>query len=102
MEDVDLVAMLCSRLCHDLVGPISAVANGVEVLQEDDDEDMRKAAVELLAHSSLLASNRIKFYRLAFGAAGGEGVMISLQDARLTVRRRCVLPVFCRGCRGNL
>ena len=85
MEDVDLVAMLCSRLCHDLVGPISAVANGVEVLQEDDDADMRKAAVELLAHSSLLASNRIKFYRLAFGAAGGEGVLISLQDARLTV-----------------
>jgi histidine phosphotransferase ChpT len=84
MEEVDLVAMLCSRLCHDLVGPISAIANGVEVLQ-DDDAEMRDAAIDLLAHSSELAANRIKFYRLAFGASGGEGVMISLQDARATV-----------------
>lgn len=84
MADIDLVAMLCSRLCHDLVGPISAVANGVEVLQ-DDDTDMRDAAIDLLAHSSELAANRIKFYRLAFGASGGEGVMISLRDARTTV-----------------
>lgn len=84
MADIDLVAMLCSRLCHDLVGPISAVANGVEVLQ-DDDTEMRDAAIDLLAHSSELAANRIKFYRLAFGASGGEGVMISLRDARNTV-----------------
>lgn len=84
MADIDLVAMLCSRLCHDLVGPISAVANGVEVLQ-DDDRDMRDAAIDLLAHSSELAANRIKFYRLAFGASGGEGVMIGLRDARATV-----------------
>lgn len=84
MENVDLVAMLCSRLCHDLVGPISAVANGVEVLQ-DEDADMRDAAIDLLAHSSELASNRIKFYRLAFGASSGDGVMISLHDARTTV-----------------
>jgi histidine phosphotransferase ChpT len=85
MKDDELVSMLCSRLCHDLVGPISAVANGVEVLQQDDDADMRDAAVELLAHSAELAANRIKFYRVAFGASGGEGVMISLTDARDTV-----------------
>ena len=76
MKELDLVAMLCSRLCHDLVGPISALANGVEVLQDDDDADMRDAAVELLAHSSKIASNRVKFYRMAFGASGGAGIIL--------------------------
>ncbi|MFP6745998.1 MAG: histidine phosphotransferase family protein [Alphaproteobacteria bacterium] len=45
---------------------------------------MRKQAMELLAHSVELAANRLKFMRLAFGAAGGEGVAISLTEARRT------------------
>jgi len=82
MQDMDLIALICSRLCHDLVGPVGAVGNGVEVLAEEDDPEMQKQALELLAHSADLAAHRLKFYRLAFGAAGGAGVEISLGEAR--------------------
>jgi len=82
MQDLDLIALICARLCHDLVGPVGAVANGVEVMAEEDDPDMQQQALELLAHSAELAANRLKFYRLAFGAAGGAGAEISLNDAR--------------------
>ncbi len=56
------------------MGPISAIGNGVEILEDEEDPGMRKQAVELLAHSAELAANRLKFMRLAFGAAGGEGL----------------------------
>jgi len=82
MQDLDLIALISSRLCHDLVSPVGAVANGVEVMAEEDDAAMQKQALELLAHSAELASRRLKFYRLAFGASGGEGVRISLREAR--------------------
>lgn len=84
MTQLDLIAHLCSRLCHDLVGPVSAVGNGVELMEDEDDAEMQKQALELLAHSADLASRRLKFYRLAFGAAGGEGVPIQLTEARAT------------------
>lgn len=84
MNQLELIAHLSSRLCHDLVGPISAVGNGVEVMEDEDDADMQKQAIELLAHSADLASRRLKFFRLAFGAAGGEGVPIQLSEARST------------------
>ena len=86
MQDLELIALLCSKLCHDLVGPVSALGNGVEILDEEDDPEMRKQALELLSHSAELAANRLKFLRLAFGAAGGEGVPISLAEARMTAR----------------
>ncbi len=84
MSDLMLLSLLCSKLCHDLVGPISAIGNGVEILEDEDDPEMRQQAVELLAHSAELAANRLKFMRLAFGAAGGEGVAINLTEARRT------------------
>ena len=79
-----LLSLLCSKLCHDLVGPISAFDNGVEILEDENDPAMRKQAVELLAHSAELAANRLKFMRLAFGAAGGDGVAINLSKTRQT------------------
>jgi histidine phosphotransferase ChpT len=84
MPDLMLLSLLCSKLCHDLVGPVSAIGNGVEILQDEDDPAMRKQAIELLAHIAELAANRLKFMRLAFGAAGGGGVAINLAEARNT------------------
>lgn len=84
MPDLVLLSLLCSKLCHDLVGPVSAVGNGVEILEDEDDPEMRQQAIGLLAHSADLAANRLKFMRLAFGAAGGEGVAISINEARQT------------------
>ena len=82
MQDLDLVSLVCSRLCHDLVSPVGAFTNGVELLQDEDDPEMRKQAFDLLGHSAELAARRLKFFRLAFGAAGGEAVPIRLRDAR--------------------
>ncbi|MDP6691850.1 MAG: histidine phosphotransferase family protein, partial [Alphaproteobacteria bacterium] len=82
--DLMLLSLLCSKLCHDLVGPVSAVGNGVEILEDELDPQMRQQAIGLLAHSAELAANRLKFMRLAFGAAGGDGVAISISEARQT------------------
>jgi len=69
MDDLMLAQLLCSRLCHDLVGPVGAIGNGVEMLQEEDDAEMRVQALSLVGHSAEQASRRLRFYRLAFGAA---------------------------------
>jgi len=71
MTDYDLAALLCSRLSHDLTGPVGAVANGVELMTEDNDPAMQAQSLELLAFSAAEVSRRLQFYRLAFGAAGG-------------------------------
>ena len=84
--DTLLANLLCSRLCHDLVGPVGAIGNGLEVLADEDDADMRRKALELLTFSAEEASRRLKFYRLAFGAAGGGEVPLSLGDAREAAR----------------
>ncbi|MCH8110475.1 MAG: histidine phosphotransferase [Proteobacteria bacterium] len=82
MNDLDLAAMLCSRLCHDLINPIGAVNNGIEVLSEEDDEAMRAQALELVSYSAGEAVRRLQFYRLAFGSSGGRSNSLALGDAR--------------------
>jgi histidine phosphotransferase ChpT len=82
MSDLTLTALMCSRLCHDLVGPIGAIGNGIEMLAEEDDAAMREQALGLLAMSARQATGRLRFYRLAFGSTGGEGTAVSLAEAR--------------------
>lgn len=82
MNDLDLAAMLCSRLCHDLISPIGAVNNGIEVLSEEDDEAMRAQALDLVSYSAGEAVRRLQFYRLAFGSSGGRSSSLALGDAR--------------------
>jgi histidine phosphotransferase ChpT len=65
-----VAGLLASRLCHDLVGPLGAVNNGLELIAEDD--DMAKEALSLAQRSAKRASSRLQFFRYAFGAAGGE------------------------------
>lgn len=82
MSDVDFASLLCSRLCHDLVGPVGSIYNGVELLADEDDPDMRQRCLELLADSARQTANKLKFFRLAFGAAGGFGAEIDTREAR--------------------
>lgn len=82
MEEMKLAALLSSRLCHDLIGPVGAVNNGVELLADEDDGAMRDQAMELVANSAQEAGRRLQFYRMAFGAATGMGAEIGLGDAR--------------------
>ncbi|HEY5798099.1 MAG TPA: histidine phosphotransferase family protein [Bosea sp. (in: a-proteobacteria)] len=80
LEPLDLAALLCSRVCHDVISPVGAIVNALEVLEEDD-PSMRDFALELIKKSARNASARLQFARLAFGAAGSAGAMIDLGDA---------------------
>jgi len=74
----DLAALLCSRVCHDIISPVGAINNGLELLDEGGaDED----AMNLIRTSAGNASARLQFARIAFGAAGSAGMMIDTGDA---------------------
>lgn len=81
-SDFDFASLLCSRLCHDLVGPVGSLYNGVELLADETDPEMQRNCLELLADSAKQTANKLKFFRLAFGAAGGFGAEIDTREAR--------------------
>ena len=83
---IDLASLLCSRLCHDLLSPVGALSNGLELLSSEDDPEMRDRCVELLEQSATISTNKLKFFRLAFGAAGGFGERVEVA-ASITVKR---------------
>jgi histidine phosphotransferase ChpT len=83
---LDLAALLCSRVCHDLISPVGAIVNGIEVMEEDKDEETKTFALELIKKSAYLASAKLQFCRLAFGAAGSAGAQIDLGDAEKAAR----------------
>ena len=82
MNAVDLASLLCSRLCHDLMSPVGALNNGIELLADEHDPEMREKCLELLADSARASANKLKFFRLAFGAAGGFGDAIDANEAK--------------------
>jgi len=86
LEALDLAALLCSRVCHDLISPTGAIVNGLEVLEESDDEDTRNFALDLIRKSAKTASARLQFCRIAFGAAGSSTTQIDLGDAEALAR----------------
>jgi histidine phosphotransferase ChpT len=86
LSSLDLAALLCSRVCHDLISPTGAIVNGLEVLEEGGDAETRNFAMELIKKSARTASARLQFCRLAFGAAGSAGAQIDLGDAEAMAR----------------
>jgi histidine phosphotransferase ChpT len=86
LESLDLAALLCSRVCHDLISPVGAIVNGLEVLEDDNDESTRTFALDLIKKSARQASARLQFCRLAFGAAGSAGAQIDTGDAENVAR----------------
>ena len=82
MDSLDLASLLCSRLCHDLMSPVGALNNGIELLVDETDPDMREKCLALLADSAQASANKLKFFRLAFGAAGGFGEEIDTHEAQ--------------------
>lgn len=85
LESVELASLLCSRLCHDLLSPVGALSNGLELLTDEKDPEMRKRCFELLEQSARISADKLKFFRLAFGAAGGFGDMVPVHEARAVV-----------------
>lgn len=81
LNDLDLTALMCSRVCHDLISPVGAITNGLEVLDEETDAEMHKMALDLVRKSAQQASAKLQFCRLAFGAAGSADAVLDLGEA---------------------
>ena len=73
IDPLELAALVASRVCHDIISPVGAIVNGLEVLEEEKDESMREFAQDLVQKSARQASAKLQFSRLAFGASGGAG-----------------------------
>ncbi|MFM5922930.1 MAG: histidine phosphotransferase family protein [Novosphingobium sp.] len=84
-SSLDLASLLCSRLCHDLLSPVGALNNGLELLAEERDPEMRKRCMELLEQSARTSADKLKFFRLAFGAAGGFGDTVPVEEPRALI-----------------
>jgi len=85
-DALELAALLCSRVCHDLISPVGAIVNGLEVLDDNPKPEDKEFALDLIRKSAKTASNRLQFCRLAFGAAGSAGAQIDLGDAEKMAR----------------
>jgi histidine phosphotransferase ChpT len=85
MKSHEFASLLCSRLCHDLLSPVGALNNGIELLADEHDPEMRARCLDLLAESARASANKLKFFRLAFGAAGGFGDDVDTREARVAI-----------------
>src|SRR5947207_11771837 len=85
-DALELAALLCSRVCHDLISPVGAIVNGLEVLDDSKSNDDREFALNLIRKSAKTASAKLQFCRLAFGAAGSAGAQIDTGDAETMSR----------------
>lgn len=81
-SDLELAALISSKICHDVISPVGAIYNGLEILGEDTDPSARDYAMEIIRNVTVQASARLQFARFAFGAAGSAGAEIDLQTAR--------------------
>ena len=81
-DAVEFASLLCSRLCHDLLSPVGSFGNGLELLADEQEPEMQKRCIDLLESSATTAINKLKFFRLAFGSAGGYGESIAPADIR--------------------
>jgi histidine phosphotransferase ChpT len=81
IDPLELAALVASRVCHDIISPVGAIVNGLEVLEEEKDESMREFAQDLVQKSARQASAKLQFSRLAFGASGGAGAELDMADA---------------------
>lgn len=81
LDPLDLAALLCSRICHDLIGPVFAMSSGLELIADFDDAEMRDEAMAMIQRSVRGANAKLMFSRLAFGAGGSAGAEIDLATA---------------------
>lgn len=87
LTDLDLAALLCSRVCHDVISPVGAIANGLELFDDPEmDDDTKQTALDMVRSSAKTASAKLKFCRIAFGAAGSAGASIDMAEAGETAK----------------
>jgi len=76
----DLAALLCARLCHDLVSPVSALGAALSVLDDESAADMRDDAIALIRTGARQAQAKLEFSRLAFGAGGSAPSLVDMRE----------------------
>jgi histidine phosphotransferase ChpT len=82
LSDLDLAALLCSRVCHDIISPVGAIANGLELMDDPEtDADLKATALDMVRSSAKTATAKLKFCRIAFGASGSAGAHIDMGEA---------------------
>lgn len=81
-----LSALLCARICHDLISPVGALATAIEILDDESNADMHADAMDLIRNSSKQANAKLKFLRLAFGAGGSAPGVIGTQELQNLTR----------------
>src|SRR5579864_8265845 len=85
LVELRVLELLSSRLCHELISPVGAINNGIELMDEDDPEFV-KDATKLIANSARTAGKRLDFYRFAYGSGragtGREVTMGLLEGAK--------------------
>jgi histidine phosphotransferase ChpT len=84
-DSIEFASLLCSRLCHDLLSPVGALNNGLELMADETDPEMRQRCLDLLSDSARTSANKLKFFRLAFGSAGGFGDAVPTHEARVAI-----------------
>ncbi len=80
-----LASQLCSRLCHDMLSPVGALSNGLELLADEQDPQMRQRCFELLEQSARTSAAKLKYFRLAYGAGGGFGEQVSVEEPKAVI-----------------
>lgn len=79
--DLELAALISSKICHDVIGPVGAIYNGLEIMDEDNNPEAKSYALDVIRNVTTQASARLQFARFAFGAAGSAGAVIDLATA---------------------
>lgn len=86
LKATDLAAMLCSRVCHDLINPVGAIGNGLEVLSDPSQAAMAEGAQELIANAAKQARAKLEFARLAYGASSTAGTDFDTRECERVAR----------------
>ena len=89
LNDLDLAALVASKICHDALGPMTAIGFGLDVIDEDDDDDEEQleSAMSMIRNGVRAITAKVEFARLAFGAAGSSGLEIDQQEAQSVARK---------------
>lgn len=86
LKATDLAAMLCSRVCHDLINPIGAIGNGLEVLSDPAQTEMAEGARDLISSAAKQSRAKLEFARLAYGASSTSGTDIDTRECERVAR----------------
>lgn len=87
LSALDLSAMLCSKVCHDVINPVAAMENGFQLLEMDQSAESRDEATKLIRDSAIKASAKLEFARIAYGSSGSPTAQLDVGDAGPLAKR---------------